>query len=39
MIGHRRLFDPEELIEWVKSHGDDNSPKSIKKKGDHRKGK
>jgi excisionase family DNA binding protein len=30
-IGKRRLFDPEELIEWVKSHRDDK-PKMKKGK-------
>ena len=37
-IGKRRLFDHDELIEWVKSHGDDKpgkpaTPKSRKKGG------
>ncbi len=23
LVGDRRLFDPEELVKWVKSHKDD----------------
>lgn len=42
-IGRRRLFDPEELVEWVKSHKDDKPMKStrkkLRKKGDNRKRK
>lgn len=31
-IGKRRLFDKEELIEWVKSHKDQRSPTSALRK-------
>jgi excisionase family DNA binding protein len=30
-VGKRRLFDPEELVEWVKSHKDDKPKKRAKK--------
>jgi len=30
-IGKRRIFDPEELIEWVKSHRDGESMKKPKR--------
>jgi hypothetical protein len=33
MIGHRRLFDPEELVEWVKRHRDDKPKRKARKKG------
>jgi excisionase family DNA binding protein len=29
-IGKRRLFDPEELIEWVKSHRNGPAEKTIR---------
>jgi len=32
MIGHRRLFDPEELIAWVKSHRDEKRKAKTKKR-------
>ena len=39
-IGKRRLFDPEELVEWVKSHRNDKPRKSAvgksQKKGDEK---
>ena len=31
-IGKRRLFDPEELVDWVKSHRSDRPKKSGEKK-------
>ena len=31
LVGDRRLFDPEELVEWVKSHGKDRTKKKVKK--------
>ena len=31
-IGKRRLFDPEELVEWVKSHRNDKRKKPTRKK-------
>lgn len=30
-IGKRRLFDPEELVEWVKSHRNDKPKKAVRK--------
>jgi excisionase family DNA binding protein len=32
-IGGKRLFDPEELVEWVKSHRNDNLERKTRKKG------
>ena len=37
-VGKRRLFDPEELIEWVKSHRNDK-PKKAKRGPKRKKGK
>ena len=31
-VGKRRLFDPEELVEWVKSHRDDRPKRWAKGK-------
>ncbi len=35
-IGKLRIFDQEELIDWVKSHRDDKLKKSSRKKGGKR---
>jgi excisionase family DNA binding protein len=32
-IGGKRLFDPEELVEWVKSHRNDKLERKTRKKG------
>jgi excisionase family DNA binding protein len=32
-VGKRRLFDPEELVEWVKSHKGDKPKRETQKKG------
>ena len=32
LVGDRRLFDPDELIEWVKSHRNDRAKRAPKKK-------
>jgi len=39
LVGDRRLFDPEELIEWVKSHRNDKPKKPVKKKPKKKGGK
>jgi excisionase family DNA binding protein len=31
-VGKRRLFDQDELIDWVKSHRDDKPKKTTRKK-------
>ena len=32
-IGGKRLFDPDELVEWVKSHRTDKLERKTRKKG------
>jgi excisionase family DNA binding protein len=38
-IGKRRLFDPEELVEWVKGHRNDKPKKPAKSKSKKNGGK
>jgi len=39
LVGDRRLFDPEELVEWVKSHRNDKPKKPAKSKSEKKRGK
>ena len=32
-LGKRRLFDPDEIFEWVKSHRNDKPKRKTRKKG------
>jgi excisionase family DNA binding protein len=38
-VGRLRLFDPEELVEWVKSHRNDKPKKVAVRKSEKKEGK